>query len=281
MKLGVAGVISGAGQGLEKGLMNLQSGMMQYGLQEEQNKRLDAREEREHSFQERKLAETQAFQERLQAGSQAHAEKLSDKTIAAHSAETDKTIAANKGQKDEDRALDREKLDHIRVKDEKDAELKETELDDKRKHYDDWYKAFTQRGAAGGKADHKGAELYVHYQEHQVDVLKEQMKNAATPAEQTAIQKEMAKIEAKIRHVTGVDLPAEASTKTDFSDVNPFPVPGEKASAGPGKPAPLMATPAQKNQMDYEPDWITQAKKSRKDSARQPANDSVAVPNMQ
>jgi hypothetical protein len=81
--LAAAGIVSGLGQGLQQGLAQLNSGIIQYGLHSEDRK-----------FQEAKLKEQMAHAEKLAAGSQAHAEKLQEGTLNAAESRLGKEISS-------------------------------------------------------------------------------------------------------------------------------------------------------------------------------------------
>ena len=103
--LALAGAVSGAGQAAERGLINLQTGLIQSGLAEERDARLakreTARDMADRDFQMRKQREAQTFEQQLRTTLMEN-----EQTFKAGESAKDRTFRETEGERDRQNRLD-------------------------------------------------------------------------------------------------------------------------------------------------------------------------------
>lgn len=123
--LATAGIISGLGHGLGRGLEQMQAGIIQQGIQQDRFQHDDAAANVEREFQTQKMLKQQEHergmhQEKMGADIALHtsdqvaASARDDKKMGSEEKLADKKIGAEKGIRDADRTLEYAKLDEMR-----------------------------------------------------------------------------------------------------------------------------------------------------------------------
>ncbi len=256
--LGLAGAISGMGQGLERGLQQIQGGLIQHGLQESDRK-----------FQSEKLKLQMDHATKLQEGTIAANREEGKATRDAHAANTDKTIAAQKEiegwrvQVDEGKHADLMKLkkDELSLAQQKLDNEKEAEA-----HKNAYYQAYAgylnRRDANPLSDKDKGRIQYFNNQLSSLQKTKERLlvekfkdpdklgldpekskeRAAAIDAEIAKIHKDMTSVSLQGLKILGIEPPQSTEPLESEEEFN-VPLHLKSRNAQPGGGSPLGARP--------------------------------------
>lgn len=311
-KLAMAGVISGMGQGLDRGVLNMQSGIIQQGLME-QRQQWEAERLKQtfaHDVEMADLHEKRAG-EREQRG-YSHSEKLAEEGYRHAEANLGQQIGSNEAIHEQDRAAnerihkdDRESQAEQKEKDRTSTEQIHRDdrtsksADDNRKmdieeaHYKDmgeYYKALAKARAAGQPGDYKRLDIYKDFLVAQANAIRDQLKDPMTaPEDKERLNGQLEQMDGELRHILGIEAKKPAGSS---GIVSPFPVPGAKpaqktpATPGQAHAAPPPPTAGTLNQPPSQPAYVPGSeewedlKRALKPSSKRPAGPSM-VPNQQ
>ena len=146
-----AGSISGMGQGLERGLSQMQTGVTHMGLQEERFKQDQVARGEDRAFQTEKLKEQLS-----------HAERLQGESLAAQSGEKGKDRAQQRELEGDRTQIEAGKAEDARAHADKMVSLKERELETAEKTgaaHRNYYQSYADYLKGGGKAGSSGAKI--------------------------------------------------------------------------------------------------------------------------
>lgn len=247
-KLATAGMISGLGQGLEKGLNTMQGLMGQSMLQEERNKMELQRLQLTEQYASEREARGYAHSEALAKGQQAHAERLQDRGFTHAEAMTGQQISSAESIA----AGNRESSERIH-KDEGESRERTEQMKDKteqrkvaatEQHYKDWKEVYSKIASGKGTAhDFKQAEIYERFLTEQSKAIRDQLKDPlADPKEKERLQAQLEGLDVDLREVLGMKQRAKQPSTEIVDPFKQKQAPGEAAAMPP--PGGMIQTPA-------------------------------------
>lgn len=225
-KLAFAGAIGGMGQGLQQGLINMQSGIIQSGLQDERFKQAEQLADADRTFQMSKLRDQQGHELRLKQGDYAETRARDQEKMGAdilkqtiHDVNEDRRLADKQtfehGEKEDDRAITREKN---RV----DAELDREKNATTKQHYRDWKEVSEaiKAGKAGGHDISDSTKLAAKGLMDSADKFDAAATKALDPAESDSLHEQGQAFREQAMSMLGVQLPRPKSDVVpgDFKD---------------------------------------------------------------
>jgi hypothetical protein len=219
-KLALAGIISGMGNGLSRGLENMQSGIIQEGLMNRRFEHDDAAANVEREFQMRKMRDQQAHETAIQKGNQDFTAGQNQQKMGAdialhtgdrsankelHEGDRDANAklhaddrAATKSIHDEDRKFKREELD-------RQGTLKNRELDITEQFYKARGAALMNKAQATGKPDWKAVEIYNGMLKEDLDWTNKRLEDPMLDGEERRrLERHKAELMRSSRAITGI-----------------------------------------------------------------------------
>lgn len=303
-KLALAGMISGMGQGLERGVLNLQSGIIQSGLQKErqdwENERLRLTFEHQAALED--LRERRAG-EREQRGYE-HQEAMTGQQIGSAESIAEQNRTSTAARQQEELAAKKEmqgtELSAKKEDQTEDRKLKREELDITKAHYEredalrgKYYEALLR--AKEGKATAADDKVLMNYGTHIIQPQLQGLNNQKTELLKDtlidpdmkreflqAIDEKIAALDADYRQLSALPKRAVASPGGSIKDrFKGTTKPGEAAAAeppaAPVPPAPPSAGALNQPRGPYIQQELEDLKRTFKPTSKRPAGPS-AVP---
>ncbi len=243
--LTTSGMVSGLGQGLERGFGALSQGFMQIAQGQQRDQMEERRLQLTFGHRDKLQAEQLASQEKIASQREAGEDRRLDQNIAAHATDTDKKIASDEslaGKKlAHDELMKGQELTSLEARANREYEQKEKQHAESvgvqrekiqadaatdrernattRQHNQDWRDVMFAQIAARKGDDHDlaRAERYGKFLMHELDMLRDQLKDAYKEEDKTRIWGQINAIQREYKQLFKIQEP-EGATKNRIVD---------------------------------------------------------------